>query len=229
MTRRAGRREAPAEPTLLGVGAVAADTAYAVIVVHGGEERSREPVHWLRPAVVRMAPFAWDLRRQLRAAKAPVLLLRNRLRGWNHPERDALRDGHWALDAVTARAPQARILLVGHSLGGRVVLRLLGDDRVHAVAALAPWVTPHDRPTGRPGQRVLLRHAAQDIITDPRETARMAHALRDRGVDVTLQLVHGDNHAMTGRAREWHTETGRFLLAALTASGDGNGTGPAGY
>ncbi len=202
-------------PALTGLHRVTATTRHTVLVLHGGQEESTESVPWWRAPVLRMIPFA----RAIAAAvgpDVPVLRLRYRVRGWNAPAQDPVVDARWALDEITARAPEARVVLVGHSMGGRVALRLLGDPRVDGLVGLAPWVTPRDRAEGRAGQRALLIHGAEDIVTDPRGTARMARDLTARGVEVDLEIVRGENHALLKDARRWHQATAAFVHTLIS-------------
>ncbi len=62
------------------------DVRAVALVLHGGQETSKDRAHRLRPAYLRMLPFARDLRRAGRDAGLAVWALRYRYRGWNAPE-----------------------------------------------------------------------------------------------------------------------------------------------
>ena len=134
-----------------------------------GPRPATPPVAWWRLAVIRMAPFATAVEHR-GGDRLAVLRLKNRVRGWNGERQDPLTDARWALDRIRHVLPGVPIVLVGHSMGGRVALRLAAEPDVVGVAALAPWVES-DSVQARPGTPVLLAHGSRDRITDPRRTA----------------------------------------------------------
>jgi len=105
-----------------------------------------------------MVPFGWALRRATRGADVAVWQLRYRYGGWNEPYRDPLRDVSWALDEVRRRHPDAVVVLIGHSMGGRAALWAAGEPTVVAVCALAPWIEPGD-PAGQVAGRYRTHRA----------------------------------------------------------------------
>jgi pimeloyl-ACP methyl ester carboxylesterase len=184
-----------------------------VLVLHGGSQDSRTPVAWWRPAVVRMAPFASCVERRA-GDRLAVLRLKYRVRGWNGTRQDPVQDARWALDRIRHVLPGVPVVLVGHSMGGRVALRLAAEPDVAGVAALAPWVES-DSVQARPGTPVLLVHGSRDRITDPRRTAVLASRLYDRGVDVRSETIEGDSHAMMRDAGAWHRLVRDFVIEVL--------------
>ena len=104
-----------------------------------------------------MVPIARSVHRTVGDSGTAVWLLRNRVRGWNEPARDALRDAQWALDQARTQHPQALVVLVGQSMGGRAALLSAGTEGVLAVCALAPWPEPDDPVTQLAGRRVRVR------------------------------------------------------------------------
>lgn len=195
------------------------DVRAVVLVLHGGAEKGTNPVSWRGLAVLRLLPFAWAI-----DAATPddiaVVRLKYARRGWNGRAAHPLHDAHWALDEIATRTAGAPVVLVGHSMGGRVGLNLLARSEVIGFVGLAPWVVPSDRVSARPGQGILLRHARRDRITSAAATARIATLLERQGADVELEIVDRDNHAMLARPWEWHQRTARFvaqLVAALPA------------
>ncbi|WP_432993471.1 alpha/beta hydrolase [Dactylosporangium sp. CA-233914] len=167
------------------------------LLLPGGRAQSRAKA---TPAMayLRMLPFG-------RAATAVgagigVWRLRYRYRGWNEPERHPVADARWALDEAARRHPGVPVILIGHSMGGRVALHLATAPGVAGVCALAPWIEPpdHDLPAD-PRVPMLLAHGARDRITDPAQSARFA-----AGHGARFVLLPGDNHAMLRRYRAWN-------------------------
>jgi alpha-beta hydrolase superfamily lysophospholipase len=194
-------------------GHVPTDPVGVVLILHGGAEVGRMPVAWWRLAVLRMAPFASAITR-----RAPedlvVLRLKNRVRGWNGTRQDPLQDARWALDRIRRTLPGLPVVVVGHSMGGRVALHLNGEPDVIGVAALAPWIESDVR-QARPGAAVLLMHGSKDRITDPRRTAVLARAFAERRVDLRYVRVEGGSHAMLKDARLWHDVVADFVTDVL--------------
>lgn len=196
-------------------GSVPAHPAGAVLLLHGGAEASRVPVHWWRAPVLRMTPFAGALERRS-GGRLAVIRLKNRVRGWNGTRLDPVVDALWALERLRSTLPGVPVAVVGHSMGGRVALRLADRPGVAAVAALAPWVEGDARRPGR-GVPVLLVHGARDRVTDPRRTALLADRYTAAGVDVRHVEVPGESHAMLRRPGFWHDTVADFVTEALTA------------
>jgi dienelactone hydrolase len=188
-----------------------------VMVLHGGRENSVRPVHPWQAAVWWMLPFAGAVRAAGRGSVA-VAVMRYAVRGWNGDHASPLGDTALALEQVAARHPGVPIGLLGHSMGGRVALHLAGDERVGAIAALAPWVDPADEPRWHRGLHLLLMHGTRDRTTSPRRSKAYADALAALGADVTYVPVRGDTHAMVRQARRWHEESAGYLVRHLLAA-----------
>ncbi len=186
-----------------------------VLLLHGGEEVSKRRDHPLRPAYLRMVPFAADLRRAGREHGIAVWLLCYRYRGWNKPDLDPVTDASWALDEIGRRHPGVPVALVGHSMGARVAFRVADDPSVVAVCALAPWTTENDHVDQLAGRSVLIAHGDQDTTTKPAESH--AYAQRARQVTDAVRLIDipGGGHAMLRKAKVWTLLTRRFVLTAL--------------
>lgn len=147
--------------------------AGAVVILHGGRARGHEPTAPTQLAVLRMIPFERTVRRAVRGRDVVVSRPRFRVRGWNGAEASPVADLHELVEGLGVPA-----VLIGHSMGARAALRMVGHPLVVAVAALAPWL-----PTGEPagylgGTRVLLAHGDRDTVTDPRATWAYAERLR---------------------------------------------------
>jgi alpha-beta hydrolase superfamily lysophospholipase len=187
------------------------------LILHGGAVASRMPVAWWRLPVVRMLPFATTIARHAGDDLA-VLRLKNRVRGWNGNRQDPVQDARWALDRIRRSLPGIPVVLVGHSMGGRVALHLSTEPDVVGVAALAPWVESDAR-RPRPGTPVLLMHGSRDRITDPRRTDILARRFSENGVDVRHVRVEGGAHSMLRDASLWHDTVSDFVTAVLLGRG----------
>lgn len=185
------------------------------LVLHGGQETSKAHAHRFRPAYLRMVPFAHDLRRAGRAGGLAVWQLRYRYRGWNAPDLDPVADARWALGELRRAHPDVPVVLVGHSMGGRVALHVAADPAVTAVCALAPWTPECDVVDQLAGRTVLIAHGDRDTTTKP--ALSYAYALRAKETtDAVCRFeVRDEGHAMLRRAREWRLLVRRFTLGAV--------------
>lgn len=188
-----------------------------VVVAHGGRSKGTVPTTAHDPAVLRMIPVAAAIRRAVQENGAAVRRPRFRVRGWNGPEASPVADLNQTLDDL-ADGP---VVLVGHSMGGRAVMRAAGHHKVVAVVGLAPWLPPGEPVEQLAGRRVLFVHGTGDRVTSPAET--WAYADRAREVTRTATIeVHGTDHAMLRRARLWHHLAADFVRVSLglPATGD---------
>ncbi len=195
----------PAEP---------ANPRAVVLVLHGGRDRSQAPVRSWHAAVLRMRPFAGAIA-AAGEGRIAVASIRYAVRGWNGAAASPLRDSELALEQITGRFPGVPVGLLGHSMGGRVALQLGGDERVRAIAALAPWVESQDPVRSHPGLHVLFMHGTRDRMTSPKRSKAYADALAARGVDVTYESIEGGDHAMLRQASRWHHEAADYLAGHL--------------
>jgi dienelactone hydrolase len=195
-----------------------------VLLAHGGEVDSLGDPHGWRAPILRMWPFAAPARDA--APAAAVGLMRYRYRGWNGAAAHPAADLSEVLDGLPERI--RRVVLIGHSLGGRAVVATGNHPKVVGVLGLAPWL-PADEPITLHGSghaaadnsgirsavTVVLAHGTDDRITDPRLTASYARRLRATGQAVGLVSVQGEKHAMLRRYADWSELVRRFTGHAL--------------
>jgi pimeloyl-ACP methyl ester carboxylesterase len=190
-----------------------------VLVLYGGRVKGTAPSRPWHLSALRMRPFAADLHRAGRGAGITVATLRYRYRGWNGADASPLDDARWALDEVRRRFGHVPVVLVGHSMGGRAVLRVADDPSVRALVALAPWLPPGEPVADLRGRSLLILHGARDRTTDP--AASLAYAEQAQSVtEVRRVLIRGSGHAMLRRAALWHGLTTYFCLGALADESD---------
>jgi pimeloyl-ACP methyl ester carboxylesterase len=192
-----------------------------VLLLHGGTVESLEAVRAFDSGVVRLIPFG---RSVVRAGGGRIMLasLRYAVRGWNGHQESPMPDARWALDRIAERLPDLPVGLVGHSMGGRVALRVAGHGSVRSVAALAPWLPPGEPSPPLDHRTVLLAHGTADRITDPEETFRLAEKLVAQGVDVELVKFPRGGHSMMFPARPWHDLVAAFMVRTLLTDSVGH-------
>lgn len=203
-----------AEPRVRRRGASGADVRAAVLVLHGGQENSTAPATPWQPAYLRMIPFALDL---ARVPGLAVWQLCNRYRGWNAPDPDPVADARWAMAALRAAHPDVPVVLVGHSMGGRVALWIADEDAVTAICALAPWTPDGDPVAQLAGRTVFIAHGDRDRTTDPALSLTYAERAKEVTDPVARFEVRGESHALLVRYREWTRLVRRFTLGVLGA------------
>ncbi|WP_348636474.1 alpha/beta hydrolase family protein [Mycobacterium shigaense] len=139
------------------------------------------------------------------------------MRGWNSPRYDAVVDATAALDAVRHRFALKSVVLVGHSMGGRVAARLAAGGQIGAVVALAPYWPRDDGDLIPASTRLLVVHGTADARTDPESSRIQTLRAQQRGIDAQWVGIDGVGHSMLGRRHEWHRHTTNFVAEHLGA------------
>jgi len=198
----------PNEPRLAESGPGSGARA-VVLVLPGGRVESTAASR-RGPAYLQMVPFARSIGRATRGREVAVWLLRYRVRGWNGDAQDPVRDARWALAEARRRHPGAPIVLVGHSMGGRVALWLANEPGVAGVCALAPWIEPGDPAVHPTSATVLIAHGDHDRVTDP--AASVAYAAR---LGASFVPVPGEVHGLVRRPVFWTRLVTGFVTSVL--------------
>lgn len=185
-----------------------------VLVLPGGRVKSDEVYRWWHSPNLRMMLVAAALRCRLGRA-VEVRRVQYRYRGWNSPRLDAVCDANAALDAVRHRFEPKNIVLVGHSMGGRVAARLAAGGQIGAVVALAPYWPRDDGDLIPVSTRLLVVHGTADTRTDPVSSRIQTLRARQRGLDAQWVGIEGEGHAMMRRRSEWHRRTADFVAEQL--------------
>jgi pimeloyl-ACP methyl ester carboxylesterase len=189
-----------------------------VLVLHGGRADSLAPARRWGLAALRMRPFIHELRKSLNGRQVTVIPVRYRLRGWNGDRADAAVDARRAVADAAARPGRPRIVLVGHSMGGRAALAAAVHPDVTAVVALAPWTPAREPVAHLAGKTVHILHAPQDRVTDPAASRAFAQRAGRAGAHATWEAVPGSGHAMIGSARTWHQRTAALVRGHLDST-----------
>ena len=159
--------------------------------------------------------LARSLRRRL-GSGVVVRRVQYQVRGWNSAELDALRDAEIALASMREHFDAARIVVVGHSMGGRVAAHLPVSGDVGAVVALAPWWPQDDADLIPSTCRLLVMHGTADTWTDPHSSYRQTLRARNRGVDAQWMPIEGAGHYLFRQWPRWHQLTAQFAASQLS-------------
>jgi alpha-beta hydrolase superfamily lysophospholipase len=189
-------------------------TRGVALVLHGGRSHSYEPVEASHLSPARMVPFARHLHRAGGKHGLAVWTLRNSVRGWNAPDMSPLQDARWALARIHEQHPGVPVYLLGHSMGGLTANCVADDPLVHAVVALAPWLsaeTPAERVAGR---KVLIVHGSADRWTSPAESLKFAQRPAPFAEELRYVSLVGAGHFMFRRVQLWHNLATGFVLKA---------------
>ena len=160
----------------------------------------------------------WLARSLQRRLGSGVLVRRvqYQVRGWNTAELDALRDAEIALASMREHFDAAKIVVVGHSMGGRVAAHLSASGDVGAVVALAPWWPQNDADLIPNTCRLLVMHGTADTWTDPHSSYTQTLRARDRGVDAQWMSIEGAGHYLLRQWPRWHQLTAQFAASQLS-------------
>lgn len=179
---------------------------------HGGTVASVEPPKERALSLVRMRAIEQFVSAAGGAQGLATYLLRYRVAGWNGPAADAYADVSWALERIRDEHGDLPVVLVGHSMGGRAVLRAGGHDGVAAVCALAPWTPPREPVEHLRGRSVVILHGRSDRWVPARLSEEFAVRAQQAGARVARFTVAG-GHSMLRGAHRWHGFVRDVVLA----------------
>jgi dienelactone hydrolase len=199
------------EPRLEVRPAAGATTAVALFC-HGGTVASIEPPRERALSLVRMRALEQFVSAAGNGRGLTTCLLRYRVAGWNGMAADAFADVRWSLARLRDEHGDVPVVLVGHSMGGRAVLRAGGGPQVGAVCALAPWTPPGEPVAHLRGATVAILHGRGDRWVPAELSAGFAQRAQAAGAHVARFTVAG-GHSMVRRAPVWHAFARDVVLA----------------
>jgi dienelactone hydrolase len=176
-----------------------------VLMLHGGQQQSVEPVENKNASWWRMALMARSLGRWAGRHDLQVSLLQYRQRGWNSPSDPApVRDARWAVDQLTAAHPGVPVVLVGHSMGGRTACRAADAPQVAGVVGLAPWLPPGEPNRAIAGRHLRVLHGTDDKWTSAQASEAYVERSRGLAASATWTPLPGAGHFMFRRVQTWN-------------------------
>lgn len=190
----------------IGSPATGATPAMVVLVLHGGPEHGTARCHRWLPQVVRCRLLAravvrrWPTRR---VGEVAVYLLQHAWTGWDGDGRDAIADARWAVRVLAQRHPHTPVAILGHSMGGRVGVRVAGADNVVGVVGLAPWLPANDPVKPLRDRRLSAIQGSRDHELPASTTAAFLARATAFGVAVRRREIRGGGHAMLFRMGRW--------------------------
>ncbi|MCH5644849.1 MULTISPECIES: serine aminopeptidase domain-containing protein [unclassified Gordonia (in: high G+C Gram-positive bacteria)] len=186
-----------------------------VLVAPGGTDRSYRPFSPWQSSALRMYPFTWSIRARFGRAVA-VRQLRYRVYGWNGDQASPMLYARAALEDMCRQHPGVPVVVIGHSMGGRVAAGLAEDRRVVGVLGLAPWWQYADWRFINPGARVVAVHGDADERTFARRTRKGIEELRAQGFRAEFVPVPGGGHSMLDHILLWQGAALAFVRQALS-------------
>jgi pimeloyl-ACP methyl ester carboxylesterase len=192
----------------------AGETTAVVLVLHGGKADSFQPSEASHLSRRRLNPFAAAVHKQGAQHGVAVWKLRYRVRGWNAPEMSPAHDAQWALEEIRRVHGDVPVVLLGHSMGGRAAVQVLGEASVLGMVALCPWL-PDEPVAGAAGKKVVIAHGVVDRWTSPRETRRWADQAAGLAESLLYVSVQRTGHFMLRRGDLWSDLGTGFTLTWL--------------
>jgi dienelactone hydrolase len=184
-----------------------------LLMLHGGQQHSVEPVTNRHASWWRMAAMARSLKHFAKRHDLALSLLQYGQRGWNSSADPApVRDARGALADLADSHPGVPVVLIGHSMGGRTACRSADDPRVIGVVALAPWLPEGEPNASIAGRHLRVMHGTRDSWTSARLSHEYVERCRPIAASATWVANDGAGHFMFRHSRAWR----RFVEDSVT-------------
>jgi pimeloyl-ACP methyl ester carboxylesterase len=177
----------------------------AVLVLHGGKDRSRSPVTGRSLSWQRGAALGRTLGRRLHAQGVAVRLLRYRSVGWNGDGAEKTADARWALEQISVELGELPVALVGHSMGGRTACHAADHPLVRGVVALAPWLPPGESIAALRGKELHAAHGRRDRITRAADTRAYVERATEVATAASFTDMGDRGHYLLTGVHAWNS------------------------
>jgi pimeloyl-ACP methyl ester carboxylesterase len=190
-----------------------ADSQAVLLLLHGGQQRSTEPVKNRHASWWRLAVLARSLRGFARQHEFALSLLQYGQRGWNDPDDPSpVRDARASIEELASRHSGAPIVLIGHSMGGRTACRAADDPRVVGVVGLAPWLPEGEPNAGIAGRHLRILHGTRDSWTSAALSRSYVERSQTIAASATWASLPDGGHFMLRQSSAWK----RFVKDSVT-------------
>ncbi|MGB3708136.1 alpha/beta hydrolase [Gordonia sp. (in: high G+C Gram-positive bacteria)] len=186
----------------------------AVLVLPGGTDFSYRRFSPLQGSAVRMYPFTASIQARF-GPRVRVRQAQYRVYGWNGAQASPMPYARAALDRLANSYPDVPVIVIGHSMGGRIAAHLGADPRVTGILALAPWWQFADWQYIRDGVRVRAIHGDADTVTRAPRTRKGIAELAARGFDAEFVSIPGGGHPMLDHVGLWQRQALDFVANTL--------------
>ncbi|MBC7593750.1 MAG: alpha/beta fold hydrolase [Kineosporiaceae bacterium] len=176
-----------------------------ILMLHGGQQRSHDPVQNKNSSWWRMALMARSLTPFAEEHDLALMLVQYRKRGWNNEtDPDPVQDARFALAEIARRYVDLPIVVVGHSMGGRTACRIADGDDVVGVTALAPWLPEGEPTTAMAGKQLRVIHGTRDRWTSAKWSRDFVERCQGFAASATWTAMPGVGHFMLRRVGKWN-------------------------
>jgi len=187
-----------------------------ILMLHGGKPNSRAVVGDRSASWQRSAAMARSIADRAHEAATNVWLLRYRERGWNGHGASPVADARWALDQIRAAHGDVPVILLGHSMGGRVAVHVADDPSVVGVVALAPWWEDTEPVHTLAGRSLIAAHGRRDRLTSFVQTRQFVERARSVTDHAEFVDMGPRGHYMLSGANAWNDVAIESSLRILT-------------
>ncbi len=175
-----------------------------LLMLHGGQEHSEQPVSNRHASWWRMAAMARSIKGFAQNDDLALSLLQYGQRGWNGSFDPApVRDAYGAIAELADTHPGVPVVLIGHSMGGRTACRAADDRHVVGVVALAPWLPEGESNSAITGRHLRVMHGTQDSWTSAHWSRDFVERSQPIAASTSWVVNEGAGHFMFRHSQKW--------------------------